>query len=70
MCHCLATDDVSCLSIRSYHNIYLLYFPIPPGVKRPGLEADHSPTSITEIKNGGSYTSTSPYFFMSWCLIN
>jgi hypothetical protein len=30
------------------------------GVKRPGREADHSPSSNAEVKNAGSYTSTSP----------
>jgi hypothetical protein len=25
---------------------------LPPGVKRPGLEADHSPPSIDDVKNG------------------
>jgi hypothetical protein len=27
---------------------------IPPGVKRPGREADHSHPSSAEVKNGGS----------------
>jgi len=30
------------------------------GIKRPGLEADHSPPSNVEVKNVWSYTST-PY---------
>jgi hypothetical protein len=30
------------------------------GVKRPGREADHSPPSSAEVKNGWSYTFTSP----------
>jgi hypothetical protein len=30
------------------------------GVKRPGREADHSPPSSAEVKNGWSYTSTPP----------
>jgi hypothetical protein len=25
-----------------------------PGIKRPGLEADHSPPSTAEVKNGGA----------------
>jgi hypothetical protein len=29
-------------------------------VKRPGREADHSPTSSAEVKNVWSYTSTPP----------
>jgi hypothetical protein len=28
------------------------------GVKRPGREADHSPSSSAEVKNAWSYTST------------
>jgi hypothetical protein len=34
-----------------------------PGVKRPELEVDHSPTSA-EVKKMRVYTSTSPYVFM------
>jgi len=30
----------------------------PPGVKRPGREANHSLQSSTEVKNAWSYTST------------
>jgi hypothetical protein len=30
------------------------------GVNRPGREADHSPTSIVEVKNAWTYTSTPP----------
>jgi hypothetical protein len=30
------------------------------GVKRPGLQVDHSPPSSAEIKNAWSYTSTHP----------
>jgi hypothetical protein len=30
------------------------------GVKRPGREADHSPPSSAEVKNGRSWTSTPP----------
>jgi hypothetical protein len=39
------------------------------GVRRPGREADHSPPSSTENKNAWSYTSTSQYVFMAWCLV-
>jgi hypothetical protein len=31
---------------------------LSPGVKRPGLDADHSLPSSTEVKYVGSYTST------------
>jgi hypothetical protein len=30
------------------------------GVERPGFEADHSPSSIIEVKNAWSYTFTPP----------
>jgi hypothetical protein len=39
---------------------------LSPGVKRPGREADHSPPASAEVKK----TSTPPYAFMAWCLIN
>jgi hypothetical protein len=39
------------------------------GVKRPGREADHQPPSSTEVNKTWSYTSTSQYVFMAWCLI-
>jgi hypothetical protein len=38
-----------------------------PGVKRPGNEASHSSPYSEEGKN--TYTSTLPYVFMAWCLI-
>jgi hypothetical protein len=39
------------------------------GIKRSGREADHSPQSSAEVKNGWSYTSTPQYVFMAWCLV-
>jgi hypothetical protein len=36
-----------------------------PGVKRPGREADHSPTTSAEVKKIWIYTSTPPYAFMA-----
>jgi hypothetical protein len=35
------------------------------GVKRPGLEADHSPPISAEVKKMWIYTSTPPYAFMA-----
>jgi hypothetical protein len=40
---------------------------LSPGVKRPGREADHSPQSSSEVKNGGAisplpHTSSWPIF--------
>jgi hypothetical protein len=40
-----------------------------PGIKRPGREADYSPSSNAEFKNAWSYISTSPYVFMVRCLV-
>jgi hypothetical protein len=42
---------------------------LSPGVKLPGREADHSPPSSAEVKNAWSYTSTSPFVFIAWCLV-
>jgi hypothetical protein len=36
-----------------------------PGVKRPKLEADHSPLASAENKKIWIYTSTPPYVFMA-----
>jgi hypothetical protein len=36
----------------------------PPGVKRPGRDADHSPSAGAEVKKIWVYTSTPPYAFM------
>jgi hypothetical protein len=36
------------------------------GLRRPGLNADRSPPSSAEIKNGSSVPL---YLFVSWCLI-
>jgi hypothetical protein len=38
-------------------------------VKRPGREADHTPSSSAEVKNVCSYISTPQYVFMAWCLV-
>jgi hypothetical protein len=38
-------------------------------VKRSEREADHWPTSNTEVKNACSYTSTPQYVFMARCLV-
>jgi hypothetical protein len=38
------------------------------GVKRPGHESDHSPSSSAEV-SAWSYISIPPYVFMMWCLI-
>jgi hypothetical protein len=42
---------------------------LSPGVKRPGLEADHLPVTSVEVKNMWIYVSTPSYTFVGWCLI-
>jgi hypothetical protein len=42
---------------------------LSPGVKRPGLEADHSPPTSPELKKTWIYIHC-PYAFMAWCLIS
>jgi hypothetical protein len=42
---------------------------LSPRIKRPGREADHSPTSRAEVKNAWSYSCTPLYVFMAWCLV-
>jgi hypothetical protein len=39
------------------------------GEKRPGLEADHSPSSSAQVTNTWSYTATHPYVFMVCYLV-
>jgi hypothetical protein len=41
-----------------------------PGLKRPGHGVIHSPPFSAEVTNASSYTSTSPYVFIAWGLIN
>jgi hypothetical protein len=38
--------------------------------KWPGREVDHPPPLNSEVNNARSYTSTSPFAFMPWCLIS
>jgi hypothetical protein len=37
---------------------------LSPEVKRPGLEADHSPPCSAEVKNGGAITSI--YLYLTY----
>jgi len=39
------------------------------GVKGLGREADNAPSSSAEVKNAWSYTYTTQYLFIAWCLI-
>jgi hypothetical protein len=41
------------------------YFSGYPGVKLPGLEADHLPAASVEIRKMRIYTSTPPYIFVA-----
>jgi hypothetical protein len=43
---------------------------LSPGIRRPGREADHEPTTSAEVKRVWIYTSTTPYSFMAYCLIS
>jgi hypothetical protein len=43
---------------------------LPPVVKRPGREVDHSPPASAEAKKMWIYTSIPPYTFMVYCLIS
>jgi hypothetical protein len=38
---------------------------LSPGVKKPGHEADNSPPSSAEVKNGGAIPPSLPYLFMA-----
>jgi len=37
-----------------------------PGVRRPGLDVDHTPPPIAEVKNTWHYTFTPNYASMTW----
>jgi hypothetical protein len=43
---------------------------ISMGVEGPGREADHSPPSSAEVKNGGAVPLLSHTVFTAWCSIN
>jgi hypothetical protein len=40
-------------------------YPMGNGVKQPGREADHSPSTSAEVKRTWIYTSTPPYAIMA-----
>jgi hypothetical protein len=42
---------------------------LSPGIKRSGLEADHSPPTSAEVKITWIYTSSSQYASMLCCLV-
>jgi hypothetical protein len=39
--------------------------PFPPGMKRPGFEAEHSPPASVEVKKMWIFTCIPPYVFMA-----
>jgi hypothetical protein len=41
---------------------------LSPGIKRPVLEANHSPLSSVDVKNSWSYNFILPYVFTAWYL--
>jgi hypothetical protein len=47
------------------HPIQWVQGALSPGVKLPGLEADHSPPNFQEVKKTWIYTSIPPYAFMN-----
>jgi hypothetical protein len=53
---------------------YIIYYwvpgALPLGIKRPELEAAHSPPTNAEVKNAWSYTFTPQYVFMARCLVH
>jgi hypothetical protein len=66
-------DDRGSIPGRSSDGILLIHHRIHTGpgnhtVKRPVCEANHSPSSSTEVKNAWSYNSTAQYVFMVSCL--
>jgi hypothetical protein len=58
--------NIFCFSISSRPALGSTQRPIKwvPGVKRQGLQADHSPPTSAEVKKMWIHTSTPPYVFM------
>jgi hypothetical protein len=79
-CFYYGLDDRGSITGRGSDEIYSLgptqnLLPRTPealnlGVKLPGRAADHSPPSNSIVKTTWNYTSTPPYLFMAWCLVN
>jgi hypothetical protein len=61
----------SCHRLKTGSGAHPASYPVSTGdtLKRPELEADHSPPSSAEVKYALSYTSTPMYVFMAWCLV-
>jgi hypothetical protein len=71
-----STGNISFLSTSSrpvlmptQHPIQWVLGALPPGVKRPRHDADHSLPTIAKVRNMWIYTSTPPYVRMACCLI-
>jgi hypothetical protein len=61
----LATDFYVLQNVQNGSGAHLL-FNAYWGVKRLECEVNHSPPSITKVKNEWLYTSSPPYDFMAW----
>jgi hypothetical protein len=58
------------MSFRQALGIHPTFYPmgtgaLSPGIKRPELEADHSPPASDDIKKMWIYASSPPYAFMA-----
>jgi hypothetical protein len=56
--------------VQTGSGIHPTSFPVVPGLKRPGLEADHSPPPSAEVYNTWIYKSIPSYAFTEYCLIS
>jgi hypothetical protein len=71
------TDKISCswpsrralVSTQPHSQWVGLLTAFCPAVKEPEREANYSPIYSAEDKNSWSYTSTSPYVAIVWCLL-
>jgi hypothetical protein len=65
------SDKVAHLYPQAPGSLFIVFSEsFPWGLMRQGREADHFPSSSAEVKNMWIYTSTLPYAFMAYCLIN
>jgi hypothetical protein len=51
-------------------HIQLVPWSLSVAVKRQVCEADNSPPTSAEVKNGGAIPLLFPYVFIAWCLFN
>jgi hypothetical protein len=55
----------SCVIADSNSNIVGIPWTFSLGIKQQCREADYSPLSSAEVRNGGIYTSTPPYVLVN-----